>query len=189
MDPRLRSIVEIETLHEILEELDYYQLLKISADADSTAIDPAYRTEARRLHPDRYATVGDAPFRRKVNHVYRAVSDAYRTLRDADARRTYDQELAEGRRRMDDAARKEAEAAAAAAANPELAARTDKGGKYWKLALQCYKDADYNGAVMQIQFALTFEPDNDVFKEWKTKCQKLAEDNKKDTNPFKLRIV
>ena len=79
----------------------------------------------------------------------------------------------------------------AAAANPEHAAKTDKGGKYWKMALQNWHDKEYQGCVMQIQFALNFEPDNETMIEWKEKAEKKAAEatQEKAGNAYKLRIV
>ncbi len=183
MDPQLRQRIEIETTHELLSELSHYQLLKLSADVSQGEIDPAYRIEARRLHPDRYNAIKDAGLKRKVNQVYKAVTDAWKILKDVDQRALYDAE------QRGEQAKKEAEAAQAAD-DPVHAARTEKGGKYWKMALSNWKQGDYGGAVMQIKFAMTFEPDNLVFKEWLDKAQAASEEAAKDNhNPYKLRIV
>jgi curved DNA-binding protein CbpA len=191
MNRRQKQVIEIETLHELLPALNYYQLLGLQEGTDQAEIDPAYRAEARRLHPDRYATVGGPELKAQVNNIYRAVNEAYRVLRDPDARAAYDDELANGGRRMSEDARKEAEAAAAAANNPELAARTEKGAKYWKMALQNWETKNYKGCIQMIQFAQMYEKDNEVFDEWmeKAKQAQLEAENTGEHNPYKLRIV
>jgi curved DNA-binding protein CbpA len=190
MDPRLRARVEIETIHELLPELDCYQLLGVPADCPQQDIDNAFRNESRRLHPDRHAAGASPEFRTKANEVFKAVNDAYRTLRDPDARSRYDNERRQGALRLDEAARKAAEAEAAAKNDPSKAARTPKGEKYWKMALQCFNDNDFNGAVMQINFALSFEPDNATFKEWleKAKSEHEARKKGKTGNAYKIRL-
>lgn len=190
MDVRMRQAYEAEALAEILGEVDYYRLLQLPRTCAQADIEPAFREESRRLHPDRFARVGDAELRNKVNRIYRALNEAYRTLRDPDARSAYDNELGTGSQRLSDEGRKEAKAGAAANADPEQAARTEKGGKYWRMALQCWKDGDYSGCVMQTQFALTFEPDNEVMKEQLTKAkERVANTAKKASdNPYKIRI-
>ncbi len=92
---------------------------------------------------------------------------------------------------MSEDARKEAEAAAAAANNPELAARTEKGAKYWKMALQNWETKNYKGCIQMIQFAQMYEKDNEVFDEWmeKAKQAQLEAENTGEHNPYKLRIV
>lgn len=190
MDARLRSRIEIETLHELMPNLNYYQLLCLKTDCPQTDIDTAFRAESRRLHPDRHVAGAAPEFRQKANEVFKAVNDAYRVLRDPDARARYDQELIMGELRMAEEARKRAEADAAAKNDPSKAARTPQGEKYWKLALQCWQEKNFNGCVMQIKFALGFEPDNEVFKEWIGKAQSALEDQKKkNTNAYRIRIV
>jgi len=191
MDPRLRLKFEIETMDELLRELDYYQLLGLKPGCPQPDIDAAFRAEGRRLHPDRVAAGGTPEFRTAANNVFKAVNDAYRVLRDPDARTAYDNELRAGKLRMDQEARKAAEAEAAARNDPTKAARTEKGGKFWKLGLQNLAEKDYNGASMNIQFALSFEPDNEVFKEHLAKAKAGKEEVKKEkatSNAYKIRI-
>lgn len=191
MDPRLRTRVEIETIHELLPELDYYKLLGLPGDCPQGEVDTAFRGESRRLHPDRHAAGASPEFRQKANEVFKAVNDAYRVLRDPDARAAYDQERRSGEVRLAEEARKLAEADAAAKADPTKAARTPKGERYWKLGLQCWNDKDFNGAVTNIKFAIQFEPDNEVFKEWLQKAQDAWDEKRKDTakqNAYKIRL-
>ena len=190
MSARQKQIYEIETLHELLPELTYYQLLQLSPDTDQASIEEAYRGEARRLHPDRFAALGE-PTRGQVTAIYRAVTEARRVLSNPDTRSAYDEELSSGSTRLSAEGSKEAQAKAVAASNPELAARTEKGGKYWKLALTDWAGKNFKGAVMNIKFALNFEPDNETFKDWLEKAEKAQHDNRDPdgSNPYKLRIV
>jgi curved DNA-binding protein CbpA len=190
MDARLRPRIEIETIHELLAELDCYQLLGVAPECAQQDIDAAFRNESRRLHPDRHAAGASPEFRTKAGEVFKAVNDAHRTLRDPDARARYDADRRQGALRMDDAARKEAEADAAAKSDPTRAARTPKGEKYWRMALQCWNEEDFNGAVMQMNFALSFEPGNDTFKEWLGKAKTALDEKKrgKQGNAYKIRL-
>lgn len=190
MDPFLKTRTEIDTLHELLPELDYYQILGIEPATSQSQIDPAFRRESRRLHPDRFARLNDNRVKEQVNEIYRLVNEAYRTLRDPDARARYDSLVARGEKRMTAAARAGAVQEAATKDNPEHAANTPKGDKYWKMALKAWEDEDFKACVMQIQFALTFEPDNAVFKEWLEKSQKALQESDDDrSHSYKLRIV
>ena len=190
MEPHLAQSIEIETIAELLPELNYYQILQVDPLDPANVIEKSYRSEARRLHPDRYARNPDEQTKRKANQIYRAVMEAWKTLKDPETRSAYDQELEDGHRRMTEEAKKQAEAAAAAAANPIHAAQTEKGMKFWRMALRNWHDGEFSGAAMNIQFALNFEPDNETFKEWLHKAQNAHEevaDEKR--NPYKLRIV
>lgn len=191
MDSRTRTRFEVETMHELLGQLNYYQLLQVKEDCPQTEIDAAFRGEGRRLHPDRVAAGSDANGRQQANDVFKAINDAYRVLRDPDARTAYDAERRGGKLRLDDQARKLAAEDLAARTDPSKAARTDKGGKYWKMALTNWNDKDFSGCVMNIQFALTFEANNEIFKEWLGKAKVAMEEKKnagKTQNAYKIRI-
>ncbi len=191
MDPQLRQKFEMEALADICDELNYYQLLKVERGCEQALIDEAYRAEARRLHPDRFNSNPDKNVKAWANKVYRLFQEAWNTLKDPETRAAYDDQLEEGARRLSIEKRRAAAAEAAAAANPEHAAKTEKGGKYWKMALQNWHDKEYQGCVMQIQFALNFEPDNETMIEWKEKAEKKAAEATEEQagNAYKLRIV
>ena len=189
MDAFLRTRVEIETLHGLLPELDYYRILRIPPDTPQKEIEAAYRAVARALHPDRFARVGDAAFRARVNDIFRFVNEAWRTLKDPDTRAQYDAERADGASRISAQAQAAAAQAAAAAVSVEHAARTPDGEKRWKMALKCWEDRDFRGCRIQVHFALQAEPDNPVFQEWLGKAARAAdEEARSDPNPFKVTL-
>lgn len=183
---KIRQRVEIETIYELLDRLDYYQLLGLPRDAPQADVEPGYRSASRNYHPDRVARLGDKALSRRANTIYKTIGEANKVLKDPDKRATYDQELSEGNLRLSDEGRKEG-----GNDDPALAAKTEKGQKYWILALQQWRDGDYQGCVMNIQFALTFEKDNEIFAEYLDKAKQKAQAQSKDKkkNPYKLRLV
>lgn len=189
MDARLRTTIEVEALHELLPELDYYRLLRLERDCSADEVARSWRRESRRFHPDRMAALRDPAVQKMANDVFRAMSEAHRVLSDPDARRRYDEELRAGAHRVSEQALEQARKDRGAAADPEYAATDPKAEKYWKMALRDCKDGNWRGAVMNIQFALNYEPDNATFKEWLEKAKAEAEEQKKKDNPYKLRIM
>ena len=67
------------------EKRDYYEVLGLSKGADDAAIKKAYRTLAKKYHPD--MNPGDAEAEAK----FKEVNEAYAVLSDADKKAKYDQ--------------------------------------------------------------------------------------------------
>lgn len=188
MDRRLATTIEIETIHEILPELDYYRILQLEPGCPPDAVDPAYRRESRKLHPDRYASF-DGGVRDKANDIFRAVGEAFRVLKEPESRSRYDTERGGGAVRVSSEGMAAAQHDRAAAADPSAAATNPKAEKYWKMALQNWNEGNYKGCVLQIQLALSFEPGNPVFLEWMAKARSAADEKaRKNDNPYKIRL-
>jgi len=66
--------------------LDYYDLLGLQRDCDQPSLKRAYRSAARRLHPDLPANRGQ----RDAAREFRQVREAYEVLQDPERRRRYD---------------------------------------------------------------------------------------------------
>ena len=190
MDAATRTRIEIETLHELLDDLDYYRVLQLDPSCEQSRIGEQFRAESKRLHPDQMRTVGGDKLKEKANAIYQLVNEAYKVLKDPEERSQYDHLLEQGIIRMTDDAKAGAQADKRAG-DPENAASHPKAEKYWKMALRDLKNESFKSAVMNIKFALTFEPTNEVFKEHLAEAEKLfAEaDAKKEKNPYKLRIM
>jgi len=162
--------VELEALHELVDELDYYRLLKLDSRCSQDEIGPAFRRESRRLHPDRMASFSDPEIKNQANYIFTAINEAFRTLKEPSTRLQYDQELTSGNIRISDSALKKA-GQSHQGNDPEHAATNPKAEKFWKLALRAWKDKSYQSCIQNIKFAIQFEPDNDTFKEWLEKAQ------------------
>lgn len=68
-----------------MEKKNFYEILQVPRDADATIIRYAYRFLAAMYHPENNET-GDA-------EKFRIVTEAWRTLSDADKRAAYDMDL------------------------------------------------------------------------------------------------
>jgi curved DNA-binding protein CbpA len=86
----LRS--EITSRLEKLDDLDYYQLLSIDAEAKADTIKASYLQAAKRYHPDALAKAGlDKKTRQQANNVFARISKAYSVLSNQRQRAEYDE--------------------------------------------------------------------------------------------------
>lgn len=158
---------ELRALANIVEDLDYYQLLEVEARAPASKVRAAYHAIARRFHPDRVRQEGGDAVA-AAERIAKRVSEAYAVLRDPRRRKLYDQQLGaeDGDRRL---ALVEGGAQADRQANDERQGRTPNGRRYINLANEDLAREDWKGAQRNLQMALTYERGNAWVKE------KLAE--------------
>lgn len=71
-------------------DLEYYEILEITRDADSGAIKKAYRKQALKYHPDR--NEGD----KEAEEKFKLINEAYQVLSDTEKKSTYDRYGKEG---------------------------------------------------------------------------------------------
>jgi len=73
-----------------MDELSYYEILEITKSADKTTIKKAYRTMAKKYHPDK--NPGDS----EAEHNFKLCNEAYQVLSDDKQRSVYDRYGKEG---------------------------------------------------------------------------------------------
>jgi curved DNA-binding protein CbpA len=208
MELDFKKKVEVEALASMLDELDYYRLLKLKQGAPIPDVEKAYATQSKNFHPDRFFGVRDPKFTKQVTAVFKKISEAYQVLKDPELKKMYDQKM--GFRASDGAsggaggggqpeptgiiggvgkAELEAERAAARAAGDDMVA-DKRARKYWDLAQIAWNNEDWNGVVMNLQFAQSFEKENpNIKKRLADAKQRLEDKKKKNLNPYKIKIV
>lgn len=162
MAPAAIEPSEISALARILDELDYYELLQVERGAEGSAIKRAYHESSRSFHPDANRHLPGEVFE-DARRIAMRISEAYAVLRDPRRRRAYDQRLDAGSEVRIQLTEARAEAGREAA--EERAGRTAQGRQFFKLAEAALARRDLVGAANNLQTALTFEPDNTVFRE------------------------
>jgi DnaJ-class molecular chaperone len=153
---------EIVALARIIDELDYYQLLHLRRDAGSGDVKRAFHASSRSFHPDANRHL-QGEVREASRVVAKRITEAYAVLRDPRRRQAYDRHLHAG-----DPVRiqlAEAEADAGRRSTEERVGRTAQGRQFYKLAEADIARSNWAAAARNLQTALTFEPDNEVFKQ------------------------
>jgi len=153
---------EIRALARLLGELDYYQLLHLRRDAGTAEVKRAYHSTTRVFHPD-YNRRLEPELQEAVRLIAMRVAEAYSVLRDPRRRKAYDVRLTEGGRVRIQLS--EASAEAASRDSSERDGRTPQGRRYFKMAQRDMLRHEYAAAARNLQTALTFEPDNALFRE------------------------
>src|SRR5262249_47508091 len=70
---------------------DYYEILEITRQANSSEIKAAYYQLAKRFHPDRFHQAEYAEIRQKLEALFTRITQAYETLSNSGSRSAYDQ--------------------------------------------------------------------------------------------------
>ncbi len=153
---------EINSVSKVIDDLDYYQILKVDQMAFAEDIKKAYFEESRIYHPDKY--FNELPeFQDKINRIFKRVCEAYKVLSDQDKRALYTKLINGPDRakyiRFDLRLLKS-----------ETEKKEDEGSsplakKYYKMAKTAIQNKDYKGAKINLQLAAKMEPNNQTFQE------------------------
>ncbi len=168
MDPQLKK--EVMSLARIIDDMDYYQILKVKQNAFSEEIKRAYFKQSRIFHPDKYYNE-DPALVALITKVFKRINEAYKVLSDPLKRPVYTRAINGSNREkflrfdpkmMEEAGQKE----------PEDQGQTPMGKKYYQMAKTAMNNKDYNGAKINLQLAAKMEPNNKTFK---AKLQEVEE--------------
>lgn len=158
-----------------LEELDYFQLFKLNANAGPREIKDAYYRESRDFHPDRFAQLQDQAMRERINDVFKRITEAYVVLRDDRKRAKYLSDINGPERAKKLRYTEESEAeqkAAAKKAVEEQVGTTPKGRECFKNAVREFEAKRFDKAMQQLKMALMYEPANAKYKDKMKECEK-----------------
>jgi DnaJ-class molecular chaperone len=161
-------LIEVETLSAVLDQLDYFGVLKVNQGASPAEIKAAYYRESRSYHPDRYAALPSVELKELIGRIYRRVNEAYTVLRDDKKRVKYLADVSGPEREqklrfteVDEAQVKEAQKKKL----EEQFGQTPNGRKFFAAALTEMQAGRWEGADRALKSALMYEPSNVKFKE------------------------
>lgn len=148
-------------LSEQLDQLDYYTLLGVRADATVDELRAAFHSFAQRYHPDQYVEASVA-LREEAAAVYRRGAEAYRALTDPTLRELYHRVLGAGRVRL--TGDEELQTGARASLPPGASPRTAVPGASAKAraliieAKRALESGDRKKAILNVQIAERSDP-------------------------------
>jgi DnaJ-class molecular chaperone len=155
------TLANIEILSNVIDELDYYQILKVAPAAAQAEIKAAFHTESREYHPDNFGAVSDPALRERILKVAKRITEAYTVLRDHDKRKRYDAALAlpEGQRRIRYTEEDEQKKPQA-----EETFKTAQGKKLYQQGMTDFRAGRFAQAEKSFKLALAYEPSNETIK-------------------------
>ena len=161
IDPNFE--IELQALVQVLDELDYFQILKVPVSADPTAIKAAYYRESRAYHPDRFFQVESVDLKHAVGRIYKRINEAYVTLRDDSKRAKYAVDISGADRpkrlRFVEASEQELKKDK----ETEIGA-TPQGRKFFVAGMHDLMAQRWASAERNFKMALTYEPANVNYK-------------------------
>ena len=168
--------LETEALAQILDQVDYFQILKVPQTATPAEIKAAFYRESRVYHPDRYHALPACAFKEQAGRIYKRVTEAYVTLRDDRKRQRYLADLSGPDRERKLRFTEESEQQAKAEKKKQLEEQigtTLKGRQLYQQAERDLAAERPDAAVRNLKLALSFEPQNERFKEQLRAAEKL----------------
>ncbi len=182
--------IEVEALAGVLDQLDYYGVLKLPQSATPADIKAAYYRESRAYHPDRFAAYPDAAFRELVGKIYRRVNEAYTVLRDDKKRLKYLADV-NGPERAQKLRFTEADEVQVKEEQKrtleEQFGQTPNGRKFYAAALVELQAGRLEAALRALRSAMMYEPGTPRFKDQAAAVEKQLETSRPRGEQFKIK--
>src|SRR3954463_7221601 len=164
--------IEAQALAQVLDELDYFQILKVSQGSSPSELKTAYYRESRAYHPDRFLRLPNVELRDAIGKIYKRINEAYVCLRDDSKRGKYLADVSGPDRQKklrfveasEQELKKEKEQEVGATAN---------GRKFYMAGLSDMAAQRFASAERNFKMALTYEPSNPNFKAKRDEAGKL----------------
>ena len=143
----------VRQLYGKLDQLSYYELLGVSSGTSLADVRTAFYRMSEDLHPDRYHTLADRELKERLETIYARICEGYRVLTTPEKRATYARLLQDGKKRLTSTDRE-----SKAPQSPEDSIKHEEAKKFFRLGMLSLGRKDFKGAVMNFNFARSFEP-------------------------------
>jgi DnaJ-class molecular chaperone len=165
--------IEAQALAQILDELDYFQILKVGQNATPPEIKNAYYRESRAYHPDRFNSLPASEMKENIGKIYKRINEAYVCLRDDTRRTKYLGDIL-GADRQKKLRFVEASEQEMKKDKEQEVGATPQGRKFFMAGLSDMAAQRFASAERNFKMALTYEPNNPNFKAKRDEAGKLV---------------
>jgi DnaJ-class molecular chaperone len=168
--------IEAQALAQVLDELDYFQILKIGQNASPGEIKGAYYRESRAYHPDRFSNLPPSEMKEMIGRIYKRINEAYVCLRE-DVKRTKYLADVLGPERQKKLRFVEASEQEMKKEKEQEVGATPQGRKFYMAGLADMAAQRFAAAERNFKMALTYEPNNANFKAKRDEAGKLIKND------------
>lgn len=165
--------IEAQALAQVLDELDYFQILKVGQNSSPADLKAAYYRESRAYHPDRFLQLPDLELREAIGKIYKRINEAYVCLRDDSKRAKYHADVS-GPDRQRKLRFVEASEQELKKEKEQEVGATPQGRKFFLAGLSDLAAQRFASAERNFKMALTYEPSNVNFKAKRDEAAKLV---------------
>jgi DnaJ-class molecular chaperone len=165
--------IEAQALAQILDELDYFQILKVGQSASPGEIKAAYYRESRAYHPDRFSSLAPSELKENIGKIYKRINEAYVCLREDTRRMKYLGDIL-GPERQKKLRFVEASEQEMKKEKEQEVGATPQGRKFFMAGLSDMAAQRFASAERNFKMALTYEPNNPNFKAKRDEAAKLV---------------
>ena len=168
--------IEAAALAQIMDELDYFQILKVAQDASPSQIKAAYYRESRAYHPDRFYQLPNTDLKESIGRIYKRINEAYVCLRDDVKRAKYLADVS-GAERQKKLRFVEASEQEMKKDKEQEVGSTPQGRKFFMAGLSDMAAQRFSAAERNFKMALTYEPNNPNYKAKRDEAGKLIKND------------
>ena len=168
----LAFLQHIDALYNKVPSLNYYQLLNVSPQDGIDKVKAQFYKLARIYHPDLHRDLPEQ-YQIKLDKIFKTMNEAYRVLSEPNYRKYYEAVLKRGELRIDFS-----KASKVKPDDPLLSVKSPLAKRYLKTALDNIKRKDYKIAKINLQYALTYEPDSEFIKNKLKEVEELLKQKK-----------
>jgi DnaJ-class molecular chaperone len=168
--------IEAAALAQVLDELDYFQVLKVGQGASPNEIKSAYYRESRTYHPDRFYQLANLELKDQIGRIYKRINEAYVCLRDDVKRAKYLADV-NGLDRQKKLRFVEASEQEMKKDKEQEIGSTPQGRKFYMAGLQDMAGQRFAAAERNFKMALTYEPNNANYKAKRDEAGKLIKND------------
>lgn len=141
-----RQII-VEAIYQNLETLSHFELLGVEPNASEKDIRDAYREMSKHIHPDRFFNSTNQSLKEMSKRVYKEMVASNLVLKDEQKRKEYSDHLFSSQRKKDEKQK-------------TILPKSMQAKKYYDQAVIFLEDRNFSSAKLNIQLALSYEPDN-----------------------------